>query len=1021
MILYTFFIQPLESLMAWLYASFYDFTGNYGLSIILLSLAVNAILLPLYAIADRLRNNEKKVKEKMADELDNISNYSGAEKYCYIREIYRRHGYHPLKSLRVALGFLIQVPFFIAAYHFLEHYENFSGVGFLFIKDLSRPDALLKGINILPFVMTGINLISAFVFTRGMDKSEKLQLYGLSALFLGLLYDASAALAFYWTMNNLFSLGKSWFLTRKMGESLHDEAWFLRRDKVRVLFTSPISDRIAFISFAPALYAASMSYPIFKNSDNTRVLMFSVYVLGILFLFNIVRFFFLSKNIANKNIILLCVAALTILLCAFICDHLFSLGVVVDSQSSILLSVIVEVIGIAVLHFALSKELSLLRNIPVLIAILFLNLLSIVYVTASDTYLAIMSLIIVLSAQLCCGDDFLPHEKGILLKVMAGILLLVVSVFILMPFKFVLTNPEDYQIPLKDFVPYLVIYPLLIACSLLAMFHFLIKTKVVVAYIAFFSIAVYFIYSSIPYNIGQIKNFLLENPEKLNISLSMRLLEISVIAFVFFFGYVFMVKKKGIVYFSRPIIAGAIVLPSLFSLQVGRLFMNNYDKIKSIEIQKGYKGGDKLFLSSNGKNIIVLFLDGFSSQILPDLFDKKPELTQELDGFVWYKDTITAGSWTWNGTPGIWGGQDYTPDKRIDDKGEIKEEYFYGAYDVMPREMLNRGFKVNYYNQHIYTNLIKRVSDKNFKSFRIGSRNKNLDLLYRETYLTFLNRVTLFIGSPFFMKSKIYSDGTWRSTLLTRGDSSFIEKRTAWEGLIALKEYASEPLGNVFTFFMSLTTHGPYFLNWRGELNTRSRSGYWNYDGGLIASYYSLKSVLGLIDRLKRDGLYEKTKIILVSDHGNPGVPKTQTRDVRNIISGLPKNYGKWFDSLLMVKEFGSSGPLRTDSHFMSNADVLSFVIGGGDQMPADRRLIYTAQYAGEEEKIMIQMDTSLSTDGWKIIRNDITAAKGDKEQVDTVGPSQAVTPSHEIYKGVSKHEQKWGTTDLEKYMGKEG
>ena len=112
----------------------------------------------------------------MADELENISNYNGAEKYYYIREIYRRHGYHPLKSLRVALGFLIQVPFFIAVYHFLGHYENFSGVGFLFIKDLSRPDALFKGINILPFVMTGINLISAFVFTRGIDKSEKLQL-----------------------------------------------------------------------------------------------------------------------------------------------------------------------------------------------------------------------------------------------------------------------------------------------------------------------------------------------------------------------------------------------------------------------------------------------------------------------------------------------------------------------------------------------------------------------------------------------------------------------------------------------------------------------------------------------------------------------------------------------------------------------------------------------------------------------------------------------------------------------------
>ena len=211
---------------------------------------------------------------------------------------------------------------------------------------------------------------------------------------------------------------------------------------------------------------------------------------------------------------------------------------------------------------------------------------------------------------------------------------------------------------------------------------------------------------------------------------------------------------------------------------MGRLFINNYEKIKGVEIQKEYKGGDRLILSSNGKNIIVLFLDGFSSQILPQsFFGKKPELMQELDGFVWYKDTITAGSWIGNRMPGIWGGHDYTPDKLIDDNGVIKAEYFYGAYKVMPKEMLNRGFKVNYYNQYIYTNLIETVLDKNFKSFRIGSRNKNLDLLYRETYLTFLNRVTLVIGSPFFMKSKIYTDGTWRSTLLTQGDS-FVYRTT---------------------------------------------------------------------------------------------------------------------------------------------------------------------------------------------------------------------------------------------------
>ena len=223
-------------------------------------------------------------------------------------------------------------------------------------------------------------------------------------------------------------------------------------------------------------------------------------------------------------------------------------------------------IGISMLQFALFKNLSPLRNSPVLLTIiLFLNLLSIIYVTALDVvYVLIMVLIITLSAQLCCGYDFLPHEKKTLLKVMAGILLLFLSVFILIPFQFVLTNLEDYQIPIKDFFPYLVIYPLLITSSFFVIFYFLIKTKVIVAYIGLFCIVIYFIYSSIPYDIGQIKNFMLENPEKLNFSLSLRSLEILIISFLLFFGYVFMVKKKGIIYFARSIIAIAIILPFSF-------------------------------------------------------------------------------------------------------------------------------------------------------------------------------------------------------------------------------------------------------------------------------------------------------------------------------------------------------------------------------------------------------------------------------------------------------------------------
>ena len=65
---------------------------------------------------------------------------------------------------------LLQIPFFIAAYHFLSTLGKLNGAAFLFISDLGVEDALLSigtfKINLLPVLMTMINMISTFVYTK---------------------------------------------------------------------------------------------------------------------------------------------------------------------------------------------------------------------------------------------------------------------------------------------------------------------------------------------------------------------------------------------------------------------------------------------------------------------------------------------------------------------------------------------------------------------------------------------------------------------------------------------------------------------------------------------------------------------------------------------------------------------------------------------------------------------------------------------------------------------------------------
>ena len=109
----------------------------------------------------------------------------------------------------------------------LGHYTGFNEVQFGFIANLMQPDALLRidsiTINILPFIMTGVNLLSGMLYSRGMDKVEKIQLFALATLFFFLLYNQPAALVLYWTINNIFSIGKNWLFNKIMPQQLPPE------------------------------------------------------------------------------------------------------------------------------------------------------------------------------------------------------------------------------------------------------------------------------------------------------------------------------------------------------------------------------------------------------------------------------------------------------------------------------------------------------------------------------------------------------------------------------------------------------------------------------------------------------------------------------------------------------------------------------------------------------------------------------------------------------------------------------
>ena len=219
MFLYYLIIAPIEMIVEWVFYFFVKVgVGGIITAVMGVSVVINFLALPLYNIADALQDKERQISRRLEPRLKRIRKaFKGDEQFMMISTYYRQNDYHPLYVLRSSLSILIEIPFFIAAYHFLSHCPMLLGEHFWIFKDLGSPDrmwTLTLGtfslpINILPIIMTLINVVSAAVYTRGGTVKEKVQIYALAAIFLVLLYESPSGLVIYWILNNLFSLAKN--------------------------------------------------------------------------------------------------------------------------------------------------------------------------------------------------------------------------------------------------------------------------------------------------------------------------------------------------------------------------------------------------------------------------------------------------------------------------------------------------------------------------------------------------------------------------------------------------------------------------------------------------------------------------------------------------------------------------------------------------------------------------------------------------------------------------------------------
>ncbi len=196
----------------WLMMQIYKALGNWGWTIICLTIVIKLAFFPLSAASYRSMAKMKLVTPKMTSIRESYKSEPKKMNQAMM-ELYKTEKINPLGG---CLPILIQIPVFLSLYSVLLASVEFRNAPWLgWIHDLAAPDPFY----ILPIVMA----ISMFIQTK-LNPTPPDPMQAKVMMFMPLIFSVMfiffpSGLVLYWVTNNILSIGQQWVITRKMGEA----------------------------------------------------------------------------------------------------------------------------------------------------------------------------------------------------------------------------------------------------------------------------------------------------------------------------------------------------------------------------------------------------------------------------------------------------------------------------------------------------------------------------------------------------------------------------------------------------------------------------------------------------------------------------------------------------------------------------------------------------------------------------------------------------------------------------------
>ncbi len=193
----------------WLLDKIHDIVGNWGWSIVLLTVLVKLVLFPLSAKAYKSMARMR----KLGPEMQRLKEMYGDDRQKMSQEMMKFYQKEKINPLGGCLPILVQMPVFIALYWMLLESVELRHAPFIFwIQDLSVKDPYF----ILPILMGISMFVQQMLTPTPPDPMQAKIMKMLPIIFTFFFLWFPAGLVIYWVVNNIISVAQQYLITRNI-------------------------------------------------------------------------------------------------------------------------------------------------------------------------------------------------------------------------------------------------------------------------------------------------------------------------------------------------------------------------------------------------------------------------------------------------------------------------------------------------------------------------------------------------------------------------------------------------------------------------------------------------------------------------------------------------------------------------------------------------------------------------------------------------------------------------------------